>query len=281
MDQKNIGQVSGVNDRERQDFSGLNSSSVEQVPDGMGQMTSGDFGAEQVPTGLTQDEAVARLNQMFEAQGMPGANGFDRGQMAMGQMVMQAQMNGVSDQVQMNGVLNQTQMNSVPGQAQMNSVPEEMRIGGVSEEIQTGGMPEWVQTNSVPGQGQFERVNPMQIRSEQIQGFENANSQIEQEKNLETERAEVEQGEEFSDEGVPKSDLGKIVTVGTRTFEDGKLIGTDLPKARDRDGLEEEILKEVEKTKKIKSPTMQYRQKRMLSAKLLLDRYGRILGQDN
>lgn len=272
MDQKNIGQVSGVNDRERQDFSGLNSSSVEQVPDGMGQMTSGDFGAEQVPTGLTQDEAVARLNQMFEAQGMPGANGFDRGQMAMGQMAMQAQMNGV---------LNQAQTNSVPGQTQMNGVPEEMRIGGVSEGMQTGDVPEWVQTNSVSGQGQFEQVNPMQIPSEQIQGFESANSQIEQEKNLETERAEVEQGEEFSDEGVPKSDLGKIVTVGTRTFEDGKLIGTDLPKARDRDGLEEEILKEVEKTKKIKSPTMQYRQKRMLSAKLLLDRYGRILGQDN
>jgi len=281
MDQKNIGQVSGVNDRERQDFSGLNSSSVEQVPDGMGQMTSSDFGAEQVPTGLTQDEAVARLNQMFEAQGMPGANGFDRGQMAMGQMAMQAQMNGVSDQMQLNGVLNQTQMNSVPGQAQMNSVPEEMRIGGVSEGMQTGGVPEWVQMNSASGQGQFEQVNPMQIHSEQIQGFENANLRIEQEKNLETERAEVEQGDEFSDEGVPKSDLGKIVTVGTRTFEDGKLIGTDLPKARDRDGLEEEILKEVEKTKKIKSPTMQYRQKRMLSAKLLLDRYGRILGQDN
>ena len=281
MDQKNIGQVSGVNDRERQDFSGLNSSSVEQVPDGMGQMTSSDFGAEQVPTGLTQDEAVARLKQMFEAQGMPGANGFDRGQMAMGQMAMQAQMNGVSDQMQLNGVLNQTQMNSVPGQAQMNSVPEEMRIGGVSEGMQTGGVPEWVQMNSASGQGQFEQVNPMQIHSEQIQGFENANLRIEQEKNLETERAEVEQGDEFSDEGVPKSDLGKIVTVGTRTFEDGKLIGTDLPKARDRDGLEEEILKEVEKTKKIKSPTMQYRQKRMLSAKLLLDRYGRILGQDN
>lgn len=272
MDQKNIGQVSGVNDRERQDFSGLNSSSVEQVPDGMGQMTSGDFGVEQVPIRLTQDEAVARLNQMFEAQGMPGANGFDRGQMAMGQMAMQAQMNGV---------LNQAQTNSVPGQGQMNGVPEEMRIGGVSEGMQTGDVPEWVQTNSVSGQGQFEQVNPMQIHSEQIQGFENANSHIEQEKNLETERAEVEQGDEFSDEGVPKSDLGKIVTVGTRTFEDGKLIGTDLPKARDRDGLEEEILKEVEKTKKIKSPTMQYRQKRMLSAKLLLDRYGRILGQDN
>lgn len=236
MDQKNIGQVSGVNDRERQDFSGLNSSSVEQVPDGMGQMTSGDFGVEQVPIRLTQDEAVARLNQMFEAQGMPGANGFDRGQMAMGQMAMQAQMNGVPEQAQM---------------------------------------------NSMPGQGQFEQVSPMQIPSEQIQGFESVNSQIEQEKNLETERAEVELGEEFSDEGVPKSDLGKIVTVGTRTFEDGKLIGTDLPKARDRDGLEEEILKEVEKIKKIKSPTMQYRQERILSENFINDRYGRILGQEN
>lgn len=245
MDQKNIGQVSGVNDRERQDFSGLNSLGVEQVPEEVGQMPSGGFGAERVPTGMTQDEAVARLNQMFEAQGMPGSNGFNRGQMAMGQMAMQAQMNGV------------------PGQVQMNSVSMQARMNGM------------------PGQGQFEQVNPMQIHSEQIQGFENANSQIEQEKNLETERAEVEQGDEFSDEGVPKSDLGKIVTVGTLTFEDGKLIGTDLPKARDRDGLEEEILKEVEKTKKIKSPTMQYRQERILSAKLLDDRYGRKLGQEN
>ena len=272
MDQKNIGQVSGVNDRERQDFSGLNSSSVEQVPDGMGQMTSGDFGAEQVPTGLTQDEAVARLNQMFEAQGMPGANGFDRGQMAMGQMAMQAQMNGVPGQAQMNSVSMQAQMNGAPDQVQINGIPEGMR---------TGGVPEQVQMNSVPGQGQFEQINPMQFRSEQIQGFENVNSQIEQEKNLETERAEVEQGKEFSDEGVPKSDLGKIVTVGTLTFEDGKLIGTDLPKARDRDGLEEEILKEVEKIKKIKSPTMQYRQEKMLSKKLLKDRYGRTPGQKN
>ena len=246
MDQKNIGQVSGINGQEHQDFSSLNSLS-----------------AEQVSTGMTQEEAVARLNQMFEAQGMPGSNGFDTKQMAMGQMAMQAQMNGV------------------PGQMQINSVPEQMRMGGVSEGMQTGGAPEWAQMNDVSGQGQFEQVNPLQIRSEQIQGFENANSQIEQEKNLETERAEAELGEEFSDEGVPKSDLGKIVTVGTRTFEDGKLIGTDLPKARDRDGLEEEILKEVEKIKKIKSPTMQYRQKRMLSANFINDRYGRILGQEN
>lgn len=281
MDQKNIGQVSGVNDRERQDFSGLNSLGVEQVPEEVGQMPSGGFGAERVPTGMTQDEAVARLNQMFEAQGMPGSNGFNRGQMAMGQMAMQAQMNGVPGQVQMNSVSMQAQMNGMPGRAQMNGAPDQVQINGIPEGMRTGGVPEQVQMNSMPGQGQFEQVNPMQIHSEQIQGFENENSQIEQEKNLETERAEVEQGDEFSDEGVPKSDLGKIVTVGTRTFEDGKLIGTDLPKARDRDGLEEEILKEVEKTKKIKSPTMQYRQKRMLSAKLLLDRYGRILGQDN
>lgn len=281
MDQKNIGQVSGVNDRERQDFSGLNSLGVEQVPDEVGQMPSGGFGAEQVPTGMTQDEAVARLNQMFEAQGMPGSNGFDRGQMAMGQMAMQAQMSGVPGQVQMNGVPRQAQVNGVLDQVQMNGMTDQAQMNGIPEGVRTGGVPEQAQMNNMPGQGQFEQVSPMQIPSEQIQGFESANSQIEQEKNLETERVEAELGEEFSDEGVPKSDLGKIVTVGTRTFEDGKLIGTDLPKARDRDGLEEEILKEVEKTKKIKSPTIQYRQKRMLSAKLLFDRYGRILGQDN
>ena len=264
MDQKNIGQVSGVNGQEHQDFSDLNS-----------------LGAEQVPTGMTQDEAVARLNQMFEAQGMPGSNGFDRGQMAMGQMAMQTQMNGVPGQVQMNSVSMQARMNGMSGRAQMNGAPDQVQINGIPEGMRTGGVPEQVQMNSVSGQGQFEQVSPMQIPSEQIQGFESVNSQIEQEKKLETERAEVELGEEFSDEGVPKSDLGKIVTVGTRTFEDGKLIGTDLPKARDCDGLEEEILKEVEKIKKIKSPTMQYRQERMLSANFIWDHYGRILGQEN
>ena len=214
MDQKNIGQVSGINGQEHQDFSSLNSLS-----------------AEQVPTGMTQEEAVARLNQMFEVQGMPGSNGFDTKQMVMGQMAMQAQPEQMAGQMQPEQVANQPLVEQIP--------------------------------------------------QERLQGFESVNSQIEQEKKLEIERAEVEQGDEFSDEGVPKSDLGKIVTVGTRTFEDGKLIGTDLPKARDRDGLEEEILKEVEKTKKIKSPTMQYRQKRMLSANFINDRYGRILGQEN
>ena len=237
MDQKNIGQVSGVNGQEYQDFSGLNS-----------------LGAEQIPTGMTQEEAVTRLNQMFEAHGMPGSNGFDRGQMAMGQMAMQAQPEQMAGQMQPEQAVNQTQFNQIRQEQLIDQMQPEQVVNQPLVE---------------------------QIPQERLQGFENVNSLIEQEKNLETERAEVEQGEEFSDEGVPKSDLGKIVTVGTRTFEDGKLIGTDLPKARDRDGLEEEILKEVEKTKKIKSPTMQYRQKRMLSAKLLLDRYGRILGQDN
>ena len=179
MDQKNIGQVSGVNDRERQDFSGLNSLGVEQVLDGVGQMPSGDFGAEQMPTAMTQDEAVARLNQMFEAQGMPGSNGFDAKQMAMGQMAMQAQMNGAPDQVWMNGM---------PGQAQMNGVSDQVQINGIPEGMRTGGVPEQVRMNSMPGQGQFGQVNPMQIPSEQMQGFESADSQIEQEKNLETER---------------------------------------------------------------------------------------------
>ena len=274
MDQKNIGQDSGVNDRERQDFFGLNSL-------GVGQMPSGGFGAEQMPTAMTQDEAVARLNQMFEAQGMPGSNGFNRGQMAMGQMAMQAQMSGVPGQVQMNGVPRQAQVNGVLDQVQMNGMTDQAQMNGIPEGVRTGGVPEQAQMNSMPGQGQFEQVSPMQIPSEQIQGFESANSQIEQEKKLETERAEAELGEEFSDEGVPKSGLGKIVTVGTRTFEDGKLIGTDLPKARDRDGLEEEILKEVEKIKKIKSPTMQYRQERIMSRKVLWDCYGRIPGQEN
>ena len=194
---------------------------------------------------------------------------------------MQTQMNGVPGQVQMNSVSMQARMNGMSGRAQMNGAPDQVQINGIPEGMWTGGVPEQVQMNSMPGQGQFEQVSPMQIPSEQIQGFESVNSQIEQEKKLETERAEAELGEEFSDEGVPKSDLGKIVTVGTRTFEDGKLIGTDLPKARDRDGLEEEILKEVEKIKKIKSPTMQYRRERIMSRKVLRDHYGRILGQEN
>lgn len=237
MDQKNIGQVSGINGQEHQDFSSLNSLS-----------------AEQVPTGMTQEEAVARLNQMFEVQGMPGSNGFDTKQMVMGQMAMQAQPEQMAGQMQSEQAVNQTQFNQIR---------QEQLI-------------DQMQPEQVANQPLVE-----QIPQERLQGFESVNSQIEQEKKLEIERAEVEQGDEFSDEGVPKSDLGKIVTVGTRTFEDGKLIGTDLPKARDRDGLEEEILKEVEKTKKIKSPTMQYRQKRMLSANFINDRYGRILGQEN
>ena len=132
MDQKNIGQDSGVNDRERQDFFGLNSL-------GVGQMPSGGFGAEQMPTAMTQDEAVARLNQMFEAQGMPGSNGFNRGQMAMGQMAMQAQMSGVPGQVQMNGVPRQAQANGVLDQVQMNGMTDQAQMNGIPE----GGADGW------------------------------------------------------------------------------------------------------------------------------------------
>ena len=76
--------------------------------------------------------------------------------------------------------------------------------------------------------------------------------------------------------------LGEVVTVGNMTFDDeGKIVGTDLPKAKDMDGLEPEFIKAVSETMKIKNPNEKYRKKRELAAKLLLDRYGRVLGQGN
>lgn len=76
--------------------------------------------------------------------------------------------------------------------------------------------------------------------------------------------------------------LGEVVTVGNMTFDDeGKIVGTDLPKAKDMDGLEPEFIKAVSETMKIKDPNEKYRKKRELAAKLLLDRYGRVLGQGN
>ena len=281
MDQKNIGQVSGINGQEYQDFSDLNSSSVEQVPNEVGQMTpESGFPTEQMSTGMTQEEAAKRLNQMFEAQGMANSNSLNMQQMMMGQMATQAQMGEMPVQNQMGEVPMQGQIGGVP----MNGLTGEMPVQGQAEEMLTQTQP-----NEIPRQGE----------TEQVPNFEMGSFGVEQGKNLETERAgnergradngieraeannEFERGEEGDEEGATKSDLGKIVTVGTLTFEDGKLIGTDLPKARDRDGLEEEILKEVEEIKKIKSPTMQYRQEKMLSKKLLKDRYGRTPGQEN
>ena len=86
----------------------------------------------------------------------------------------------------------------------------------------------------------------------------------------------------LSSEETPQAPLGEVVTVGNMTFNDeGKVVGTDLPKARDMDGLEPEFMRAVSEAIKIKDPNEKYRKKRELAAKLLLDRYGRVLGQGN
>ena len=59
------------------------------------------------------------------------------------------------------------------------------------------------------------------------------------------------------------------------------MLGTDLPKAKDIDGLEPELIKAVDSVINIKDPVSKYKKMRELKAKLLLDRYGRILGQGN
>ena len=76
--------------------------------------------------------------------------------------------------------------------------------------------------------------------------------------------------------------LGEVMTVGNITYDQsGKVMGTDLPKAKDMDGLEPEFIKAVDQVIKMKNPVEKYKKKRELAAKLLLDRYGRILGQGN
>lgn len=80
----------------------------------------------------------------------------------------------------------------------------------------------------------------------------------------------------------PQAPLGEVVTVGNLTYDDeGRVLGTDLPKAKDMDGLEPEFVKAVSEVMKIKDPNEKYKRKRELAAKLLLDRYGRVLGQGN
>lgn len=76
--------------------------------------------------------------------------------------------------------------------------------------------------------------------------------------------------------------LGEVITIDNISYDkQGRLLGTDLPKAKDIDGLEPEFIKAVDQVIKMKDPEEKYRKKRELSAKLLLDRYGRILGQGN
>lgn len=86
----------------------------------------------------------------------------------------------------------------------------------------------------------------------------------------------------LSSEEAPQAPLGEVVTVGNMTFDDeGRIVGTDLPKAKDMDGLEPEFIKAVIEAMKIKDPNKKYRKKRELTDKILLDRYGRVIGQGN
>lgn len=79
-----------------------------------------------------------------------------------------------------------------------------------------------------------------------------------------------------------QTSLGEVVTIGNITYDEkGKVMGTDLPKAKDMDGLEPEFIKAVDQVVRIRNPGEKYRKKRELAAKLLLDRYGRVLGQGN
>ena len=88
--------------------------------------------------------------------------------------------------------------------------------------------------------------------------------------------------EKDATQGIQTAPLGEVVT--TDTFSVNKkdeVLGTDLPKAKDIDGLEPELIKAVDSVINIKDPVSKYKKMRELKAKLLLDRYGRILGQGN
>ncbi len=76
--------------------------------------------------------------------------------------------------------------------------------------------------------------------------------------------------------------LGEVVTTDVLQSEKkGGVLGTDLPRAKDIDGLEPELIKAVDSVIDIKDPVTKYKKMRELKAKLLLDRYGRVLGQGN
>ena len=76
--------------------------------------------------------------------------------------------------------------------------------------------------------------------------------------------------------------LGEVVTLETlRTDKKEDILGTDLPKAKDIDGLEPEFVKAVDSVIAIKDPVNKYKKMRELRDNLLRDRYGRILGQGN
>lgn len=76
--------------------------------------------------------------------------------------------------------------------------------------------------------------------------------------------------------------LGDVVTSETlRTDKKEDVLGTDLPKAKDIDGLEPEFVKAVDSVIDIKDPVNKYKKMRAIRDRFLLDRYGRKIGQGN
>lgn len=76
--------------------------------------------------------------------------------------------------------------------------------------------------------------------------------------------------------------LGEVVTLETlRTDKKEDILGTDLPKAKDIDGLEPEFVKAVDSVIDIKDPVNKYKKMRAIRDQFLLDRYGRKIGQGN
>lgn len=76
--------------------------------------------------------------------------------------------------------------------------------------------------------------------------------------------------------------LGEVVTTDVLQPEKkGEVLGTDLPKAKDIDGLEPELIKAVDSVIAIKDPVNKYKGWRDLKVQFLKDRYGRTLGQGN
>ena len=76
--------------------------------------------------------------------------------------------------------------------------------------------------------------------------------------------------------------LGEVVTTDVLQPEKkGEVLGTDLPKAKDIDGLEPELIKAVDSVIDIKDPVIKYKKMRDLKDQYLKYKYGRTLGQGN
>lgn len=116
----------------------------------------------------------------------------------------------------------------------------------------------------------------------QTQETKNTVSEIDPAREMSTPKKINATHEKDAIQGMQTAPLGEVVTTDTFSVnkKDG-VLGTDLPKAKDIDGLEPELIKAVDSVINIKDPVSKYKKMRELKAKLLLDRYGRILGQGN